>query len=105
MIKKTIPAVPIIANIHDGIISSKKALLSFIIPKNAQIEKNKTDLKAEALKALGDLGNMLKPHCPKCGSTSIATVNRGYSIISGFIGSGKAVNVCQNCGHRFKPGK
>ena len=40
MIKKTIPAVPIIANIHDGIISSKNALLSFIIPKNAQIEKN-----------------------------------------------------------------
>lgn len=72
---------------------------------NAQIEKDKADIKVEVLKALGDLGNMLKPHCPKCGSTSIATVNRGYSIISGFIGSGKAVNVCQNCGHRFKPGK
>jgi len=74
---------------------------------NAQIQKSKADtekVKAEALKALGDLEKMLKPHCPKCGSTSIATVNRGYSIISGFIGSGKAVNVCQNCGHRFKPG-
>lgn len=43
--------------------------------------------------------------CPKCGSTSIATVNRGYSIITGFLGSGKAVNVCQMCGHKWKPGR
>ena len=27
------------------------------------------------------------------------------SYASAFIGSGKAVNVCQNCGHRFKPGR
>lgn len=44
------------------------------------------------------------PSCPICGSTSIATVNRGYSIMTGFYGSGQAVNVCQVCGHRFKPG-
>ena len=43
--------------------------------------------------------------CPKCGSASIATVNRGYSLIWGFIGSGQPVNVCQSCGHKFKPGK
>lgn len=42
--------------------------------------------------------------CPKCGSTSIATVNRGYSLVWGFIGSGKPMNVCQKCGHKFKPG-
>lgn len=42
--------------------------------------------------------------CPQCGSTSIATVNRGYSLVWGFIGSGKPMNVCQRCGHRFKPG-
>ncbi len=45
------------------------------------------------------------PCCPSCGSTSIATVNRGYSMLTGFIGSGKAVNVCQSCGHRFEPGR
>ena len=44
------------------------------------------------------------PCCPKCGSTSLATVNRGYSIVWGFIGSGKPMNVCQACGHKFKPG-
>lgn len=44
------------------------------------------------------------PSCPKCGSTSIATVNRGYSIIWGFLGSGTPMNVCQACGYKFKPG-
>lgn len=43
-------------------------------------------------------------HCPKCGSTSIATINRGHSIVWGFLGSGKPVNVCQACGYKFKPG-
>ena len=45
------------------------------------------------------------PTCPKCGSPSIKTINRGYSIVWGFIGSGKPVNVCQNCGHKWEPGK
>lgn len=43
--------------------------------------------------------------CPKCGSASIATVNRGYSIVWGFIGSGKPMNVCQKCGYKFAPKK
>lgn len=43
--------------------------------------------------------------CPKCGSTRIATVNRGFSLVWGFVGSGNAVNVCQKCGYKFKPGK
>lgn len=46
----------------------------------------------------------LVPCCPKCGSTAIATVNRGFSIVWGFLGSGAPVNVCQACGHKFKPG-
>ena len=45
-----------------------------------------------------------KPKCPKCGSTAITTVNRGFSIITGFIGSGSARNVCQKCGHKWEPG-
>ena len=44
------------------------------------------------------------PKCPKCGAISIATINRGYSIVWGFLGSGKPVNVCQVCGHKFNPG-
>lgn len=41
--------------------------------------------------------------CPRCGSTSISTVNRGYSIIFGLLGSGSPRNVCQKCGHKWKP--
>ena len=37
-------------------------------------------------------------HCPKCGSTNIRTTNRGFSIVTGFIGSGSPRNVCQKCG-------
>lgn len=48
--------------------------------------------------------NSQLPRCPKCGSTSLATVNRGYSIVWGLLGSGTPMNVCQKCGHKFKPG-
>lgn len=43
------------------------------------------------------------PRCPKCGSTAISTVNRGFSIVTGFIGSGSPRNVCQKCGYKWKP--
>lgn len=39
--------------------------------------------------------------CPKCSSASITTGKRGYSMLWGFIGSGKIVNICQTCGHKF----
>ena len=42
--------------------------------------------------------------CPRCGSTSIVTMHRGYSAFWGAIGSATPVNVCQACGHKFKPG-
>lgn len=42
--------------------------------------------------------------CPVCGSTAVQTVNRGYSILWGFLGSGSPRNVCQKCGHKWKPG-
>ena len=43
------------------------------------------------------------PKCPKCGSTAIGVANRGYSLVWGFIGSGKSMNVCKNCGHKWSP--
>jgi tRNA(Ile2) C34 agmatinyltransferase TiaS len=45
------------------------------------------------------------PKCPKCGSTAITAGQRGYSLITGFIGSGKTVNRCSNYGYKWKPGK
>ena len=47
--------------------------------------------------------NSNKVSCPKCGCTDIGITNRGYSIIWGFIGSGKSMNVCKKCGYKWKP--
>lgn len=43
------------------------------------------------------------PMCPKCGSTAITAGARGYSFVTGFLGSGQTVNRCANCGHKWKP--
>lgn len=45
------------------------------------------------------------PKCPKCGSTAITVGQRGYTLLTGFLGSNKTVNRCANCGHTWKPGK
>lgn len=42
-------------------------------------------------------------HCPKCGSTNITVGQRGYSLVTGFIGSGSTVNRCAKCGYKWKP--
>lgn len=47
--------------------------------------------------------NVLK--CPKCGSTAVTTGQKGWSLLTGFLGSGKTVNRCGNCGYKWKPGK
>lgn len=41
--------------------------------------------------------------CPKCGSTQITTGQRGYSLITGFLGSNKTVNRCAKCGYKWEP--
>lgn len=50
-----------------------------------------------------DTTDVNTPKCPKCGSTSITAGQRGYSLLTGFIGSGQTVNRCANCGHKWKP--
>lgn len=46
-------------------------------------------------------GNTVR--CPRCGSTNITAGQRGYSLLTGFVGSGRTVNRCANCGHKWKP--
>jgi hypothetical protein len=41
--------------------------------------------------------------CPRCHSEQVTTGKRGFSMITGFIGSGATVNRCAKCGHRWKP--
>ena len=47
--------------------------------------------------------NQLK--CPRCGSTSITTEERGYSLWIGFYGASKKKNLCQKCGYKWWPGR
>lgn len=41
--------------------------------------------------------------CPRCGSNQVTTGSRGFSIITGFLGSNKTVNRCGRCGYAWKP--
>lgn len=41
--------------------------------------------------------------CPRCGSASITTGQRGFSLITGFLGSNKTVNRCGKCGYTWQP--
>ena len=79
------------------------------IQAEKETEKAQQEAEKRAKKELEDKRAKYRakgmPSCPKCGSPSIATINRGYSIVTGFIGSGKAVNVCQCCGYKWPIGK
>lgn len=44
-----------------------------------------------------------KVTCPDCGSTSITTGSRGYSLLTGFVGSGRTTNRCGRCGYKWNP--
>ena len=41
--------------------------------------------------------------CPRCGSTQVVIGQRGYSVVSGFMGSQKTTNRCGKCGHAWQP--
>lgn len=39
--------------------------------------------------------------CPRCGGQQFTLLNRGYSIFTGFLGSGKVKRVCNRCKKEF----
>lgn len=65
-----------------------------------QVEQQNT-VKQQKKAVEQEKNNTVK--CPKCGCTDIGVANRGYSLVWGFIGSGKSMNVCKKCGHKWKP--
>lgn len=70
------------------------------IPNEIILPSPEEEKKAEQEEAERER-NIVK--CPKCGSTAIQTINRGYSLMTGFFGSGSPRNVCQKCGYKWKP--
>lgn len=55
------------------------------------------------LQSMGAIPNKNILKCPKCGSTAVSIGARGFSIVTGFLGSGQTVNRCGNCGYKWKP--
>lgn len=68
-----------------------------------------TDKYKEKMRKLQNEDILVKtkyiPKCPMCGSTAIEATQRGYSLLTGFLGSGKTMNYCKNCGNKWSPSK
>lgn len=71
-----------------------------IIEYNLKMSQFRTQINQQKLINKHNLNKVL---CPKCGNSDIGVANRGYSLLSGFIGSGKSMNVCKRCGYKWKP--
>lgn len=102
-----------------GVTTEEFSLLCDVAPKNNEFRSLMVDLKEKdpieyQLKMSqfktqvqqqknnkAQSSNTVK--CPKCGSTNITAGQRGYSLLTGFIGSGSTVNRCSKCGHKWKP--
>ena len=57
--------------------------------------------------ACSNKNNMYNPYqnvvrCPRCGSTSVTTEEKGYGLF-GWIGASQKKNLCQKCGHKWWP--
>ena len=84
----------------DFIVNQFKSIGCVITYKESNITtRNIINSKIENLR-LGDKGSVI---CPRCYSTSITTGKRGFSMITGFIGSEKTVNRCSKCGFKWNP--
>ena len=61
------------------------------INKRDQIEKQNQPQQSERIT------------CPKCGSSNVTEGTKGFSLMTGFIGSGNFRYVCKKCGNKWKP--
>ena len=84
-------------------------LESILVNLNADVEIVPVSLSVELKRSIARKEEKINENknticCPRCGSTAVQIGERGYSIIAGFIGSGKTVNRCGKCGFRWEPG-
>lgn len=119
-----IPAISIIREISGMGLAEAKALVEQNIPSvvvKDGLSQNQANTIAQKFKTIGveakicgsnEPVSFVNPSmdknvicCPKCGSTEYHAGARGFSLVTGFIGSGKTVLTCLKCGHRWKPGK
>lgn len=74
----------------------------------ASVEKSETDIVDEEVEAEVHRLMSVRPldgklRCPHCNSDEISTGQRGFSMVTGFIGSNKTVNRCAKCGYKWQP--
>ena len=69
------------------------------IPKTLTLEKRQAKTQSQVSEPKEP-----KITCPKCGSSNITEGTKGFSLTTGFIGSGNFRYVCKNCGNKWKPG-
>ena len=71
-----------------------------------QYEQQREVKKQQKTQQQSQLSTLREPKltCPKCGSSNIAEGTKGFSLTTGFIGSGNFRYVCKNCGNKWKPG-
>lgn len=83
-------------------------LLDFIIKNRGEAEvvpdENSKSVNQKMMDYININFNKNAPiMCPRCKSTQILTGQRGFSLITGFIGSNKTVNRCSKCGYTWQP--
>ena len=83
-------------------------LLDFIIKNRGEAEvvpdENSKSVNQKMMDYIDINFNKNAPvMCPRCKSTQIVTGQRGFSLITGFIGSNKTVNRCSKCGYTWQP--
>ena len=78
--------------------------------KANEIKKTLEEVGAKVSIKNYDMNDTLNGHiktdevcCPRCGSAQITTGQRGFSFLTGFMGSNKTTNRCANCGHSWQP--
>lgn len=69
------------------------------IPKTLTLEKRQSKQQPQVSRT-----NESKLTCPRCGLTDITEGTRGFTLTTGFLGSGNFRYVCKNCGNKWKPG-
>lgn len=96
---------PIVSGATAEIANSVKEILENegCVCKIVESSENAERFTANILKQCNLYKKYQPLRCPRCGSTAVTTTSRGYSLLTGFIGSNKTVNRCGKCGHTWKP--
>ena len=69
------------------------------------LKKRREELLKQKRASLPQYQDINTPRCPKCGSTAIQPAQKGFSLLTGFVGSGRTMNYCMNCGFKYDPKK